>query len=76
MPRNFTKQNDTLLCKMVQRESHSLIVGQTVGLVITTSDGSHHNYCMTFGTIALLIYFTAIGLVFYYMIRKDFFDHD
>ena len=31
---------------------------------------------MTVGSIALLIYFAAVGYVFYYMIRKDFFDHD
>jgi len=31
---------------------------------------------MTVGSIALLIYFAAVGYVFYYMIRKDFFDND
>ena len=43
-------------------------------VVLTTSDGVNHNYCMTLGTIALFIYFAAVGYVFYYMIRKDFFD--
>jgi len=45
-------------------------------VVLTTSDGVDHNYCMTFGTIALFIYSAAVGYVFYYMIRKDFFDHN
>ena len=31
---------------------------------------------MSFGSIALLIYFACIGYVFYLMIRKDFFDRD
>ena len=45
-------------------------------VVLTTSDGVDHNYCVTFGTIALFIYSAAVGYVFYYMIRKDFFDHN
>ena len=29
---------------------------------------------MSMGSIALLIYFVAVGYVYYLMIRKDFFD--
>jgi len=47
--------------------------GQWFSLFLT---GHTISNCMTLGTIALIIYFTAVGLVFYYMIRKDFFDHD
>ena len=43
-------------------------------MVSTTSDGVDHNYCMTFGTIALLIYFALVACGFVYMIKKDFFD--
>jgi hypothetical protein len=64
-----------LIAKTFQRESHSLIVGQTVVMVITTSDGFDHNYCML-GTIIFTLYFAAVAYVFYYMIRKDFFDND
>ena len=31
---------------------------------------------MSMGSIALLIYFVAVGYVYYLMIRKDFFDND
>ena len=50
-------------------------MGQTVVMVITTSDGFDHNYCML-GTIIFTLYFVAVAYVFYYMIRKDFFDND
>lgn len=43
-------------------------------VVLTTSDGVDHNYCMTFGTVTLLIYFVLVGIGFVYMIRQDFFD--
>ena len=42
-------------------------------MVITTSDGVDHNYCML-GTIIITIYCIAIVVLFGYMIRKDFFD--
>ena len=45
-------------------------------VVSTTSDGVDHNYCMTFGTIALLIYFVLVGIGFAYMIKQDFFSND
>jgi len=53
-----------------------LMIQVARSVVLTTSDGVNHNYCMTLGTITLLIYFAAVGYVFYYMIRKDFFDND
>jgi len=64
-----------LIAKTFQRESHSLIVGQTMVMVITTSDGSDHNYCML-GTIIFTVYFIGVGAMFAYMIKKDFFDND
>ena len=49
-----------------------ILVARSV--VLTNSDGVDHNYCMTFGTITLLIYFALVGVGFVYMIKKDFFD--
>ena len=43
---------------------HHFFMAQTITII------------MTVGTVALLIYFACVGYVFYYMIRKDFFDHD
>ena len=44
-------------------------------VVLTTSDGVNHNYCML-GSIMLTLYFIAVAFVFGYMIKKDFFDND
>ena len=35
----------------------------------------YHNYCML-SSILFTLYFVAVAYVFYYMIRKDFFDND
>ena len=45
------------------------------GLILTILDCHYHNYCML-SSILFTLYFVAVAYVFYYMIRKDFFDRD
>ena len=46
-----------------------------VWVIVTIPDGVYHNYCML-SSILFTLYFVAVAYVFYYMIRKDFFDRD
>ena len=46
-----------------------------VWVIVTILDCVYHNYCML-SSILFTLYFVGVAYVFYYMIRKDFFDND
>ena len=46
-----------------------------VWVIVTILDCVYHSYCML-SSILFTLYFAGVAYVFYYMIRKDFFDRD